>query len=53
MGLERVDYNLPMYLFSCNIMCKSIECMIEHKYSDYLYKTLVLITVQACTHISI
>jgi len=53
MGMARVGYNLPIYLCSSNILCKSVECMIKHKYSHYLYKTLDSIAVQAHTHVNI
>jgi len=53
MGIARVDYNLPICLCSCNILCKYVECMIKHKYAHYLYKTLDSIAVQAHIYVNV
>jgi hypothetical protein len=34
----------------CNIFCKCIECLIRHKYSNYLDKNLDLIAAQTHAH---
>jgi len=40
-----------MQYFHIDLFCKSIECTIKYKYSDYLYKTLDSIIVQMHTNI--